>query len=92
MAQAATKTKINPPDETYTNGITSPEELITAVQSACFAMSFLHSLTQVGTPRTQLHTSAEVDFQRGTGATEICLHVSGEVPSLTVVIQLGGID
>ncbi len=63
-------------------GVTSPEELIAAAHSACFAMAFSHSLSQAGTPPTQLRTSAEVDFQPGTGITEIRLHVSGEVPGL----------
>lgn len=66
------------------NGVTSPEELIAAAHSACFAMAFSHGLTQAGTPPTQLCTSAEVDFQPGTGITEIRLHVSGEVPGLDV--------
>ena len=45
-------------------------------------MAFAHGLTEAGTPPTQLRTSAEVDFQPGTGITEIRLHVSGDVPGL----------
>ena len=64
------------------NGVTSPEELIAAAHSTCFAMAFSNGLTKAGTPPTQLRTSAEVDFQPGIGITEIRLHVSGEVPGL----------
>jgi osmotically inducible protein OsmC len=64
------------------NGVTSPEELIAAAHATCFAMAFSHALSQAGTPPTQLRTAAEVDFQPGTGITEIRLHVSGDVPGL----------
>jgi len=64
------------------NGVTSPEELIAAAHSTCFSMALSHSLAQAGTPPTQLRTSAEVDFQPGTGITAIRLTVSGEVPGL----------
>lgn len=64
------------------NGLTSPEELIAAAHTSCYAMAFAHGLTEAGTPPTQLRTSAEVDFQPGTGITEIRLHVSGDVPGL----------
>ncbi|MEI6649355.1 MAG: OsmC family peroxiredoxin, partial [Actinomycetes bacterium] len=65
------------------NGVTSPEELIAAAHSTCFAMAFSNGLAKAGTPPTQLRTSAEVDFQPGVGITEIRLHVSGEVPGLS---------
>lgn len=64
------------------NGVTSPEELLAAAHATCFAMAFSHGLAQAGTPATTLNTSAEVDFQPGTGITEIRLHVSGDVPGL----------
>jgi lipoyl-dependent peroxiredoxin len=64
------------------NGVTSPEELIAAAHSTCFSMALSHALAQAGTPPTQLRTSAEVDFQPGTGITAIRLTVSGEVPGL----------
>jgi len=64
------------------NGVTSPEELIAAAHSTCFAMALSNTLTKAGTPPTQLRTSAEVDFQPGVGITEIRLHVSGDVPGL----------
>jgi len=64
------------------NGVTSPEELIAAAHATCFSMALSHALSQAGTPPTQLRTSAEVDFQPGTGITAIRLSVSGEVPGL----------
>ena len=64
------------------NGVTSPEELIAAAHATCFSMALSLRLTQAGTPPTQLRTSAEVDFQPGTGITGIRLTVSGEVPGL----------
>lgn len=64
------------------NGVTSPEELIAAAHATCFAMALSHGLSQAGTPPTSLSTSAEVDFQPGTGITAIRLTVAGEVPGL----------
>ena len=64
------------------NGVTSPEELIAAAHSSCFAMAFSNGLAKAGTPPTQLRTAAEVDFQPGVGITEIRLFVSGDVPGL----------
>ena len=64
------------------NGVTSPEELIAAAHATCFSMALSNGLAQAGTPPTQLRTSAEVDFQPGTGITAIRLAVSGEVPGL----------
>lgn len=63
-------------------GVTSPEELIAAAHSACFSMALSHALAQAGTPPTELQTSAEVDFQPGTGITAIRLTVRGDVPGL----------
>jgi osmotically inducible protein OsmC len=64
------------------NGVTSPEELIAAAHATCFSMALSHALSQAGTPPTQLRTSAEVDFQPGTGITGIRLSVAGDVPGL----------
>ena len=64
------------------NGVTSPEELIAAAHSTCFSMALSNGLAQAGTPPTQLRTSAEVDFQPGTGITAIRLTVSGNVPGV----------
>ncbi|MEZ5186729.1 MAG: OsmC family peroxiredoxin [Candidatus Nanopelagicales bacterium] len=63
-------------------GKTSPEELIAAAHSACFSMALSNGLAGNGTPPRALETHAEVDFQPGTGITEIRLHVKGDVPGL----------
>lgn len=65
------------------NGVTSPEELIAAAHSTCFSMALSHALSQNGTPPTTVDTSAEVDFQPGTGITGIRLKVRAAVPGLT---------
>jgi lipoyl-dependent peroxiredoxin len=64
------------------NGKTSPEELIAAAHSACFAMALSHGLAQAGTPPDQLDTSATVTFVPGEGITKIALTVRGQVPGL----------
>jgi osmotically inducible protein OsmC len=65
------------------NGVTSPEELIAAAHSTCFSMALSHGLAQAGTPPTSVDTHAEVDFQPGTGITEIRLTVRASVPGLS---------
>ena len=65
------------------NGVTSPEELIAAAHSTCYSMALSHGLSQAGTPPTTVDTSAEVDFQPGTGITAIRLSVVATVPGLT---------
>ena len=64
------------------NGVTSPEELLAGAHATCFSMALSNGLAQAGTPPTELRTSAEVDFQPGTGITAIRLSVSGDVPGL----------
>ena len=63
-------------------GKTSPEELIAAAHSACFAMALSHGLAQAGTPAERLDTSATVTFVPGEGITKIVLSVRGRVPGL----------
>ena len=46
------------------DGQTSPEELIAAAHSACYAMSLSNGLTQAGHPPTTLDVSAEVTLGR----------------------------
>ena len=65
------------------HGVTSPEELIAAAHSACFSMALSHGLTGAGTPPVSLETHVEVDFQPGTGITEIRIAVRGDVPGLS---------
>jgi len=64
------------------NGKTSPEELIAAAHSACFAMALSHGLAQAGTPAEQLDTSATVTFVPGEGITKVALSVRGTVPGV----------
>ncbi len=64
------------------NGKTSPEELIAAAHSACFAMALSHALAQAGTPADELDTSATVTFVPGEGITRIALSVRGSVPGI----------
>jgi osmotically inducible protein OsmC len=64
------------------NGKTSPEELIAAAHSSCFAMALSHALAQAGTPADRLDTSATVTFVPGEGITKIALWVRGTVPGL----------
>jgi osmotically inducible protein OsmC len=46
-------------------------------------MALSHGLSQAGTPPQTVDTSAEVDFQPGTGITAIRLKVRASVPGLT---------
>jgi osmotically inducible protein OsmC len=63
-------------------GMTSPEELIAAAHSACFSMALSSALGKAGTPPQRLETHAEVDFQPGTGITQIRLSVRGSVDGI----------
>jgi osmotically inducible protein OsmC len=65
------------------NGKTSPEELIAAAHSACFSMALSAGLGKAGTPPQSLETTAAVDFQPGTGITEIRLSVVGSVEGMS---------
>src|SRR5476651_2136659 len=42
------------------DGKTSPEELIAAAHSSCFAMALSHELTQAGSPPEHLDVTAKV--------------------------------
>jgi len=64
------------------NGKTSPEELIAAAHSACFAMALSAGLAKAGTPADTLETSATVTFVPGEGITKIALSVRGTVPGV----------
>jgi lipoyl-dependent peroxiredoxin len=64
------------------NGLTSPEELIAAAHSSCFSMALSAALGKAGTPPQRLATHAEVDFQPGTGITQIRLSVRGSVEGI----------
>ena len=63
-------------------GKTSPEELIAAAHSACFAMALSNVLAKAGSPPDRLETSANVTFVPGTGITKAALTVVGTVPGI----------
>jgi osmotically inducible protein OsmC len=64
------------------NGKTSPEELIAAAWSSCFAMALSNGLAKGGNPPEKLETSATVTFQPGQGIVKGALSVRGTVPGL----------
>jgi len=67
-------------------GHTSPEELVAAAHSACYAMSLSHGLATAGTPAARLHVTAAVTLGRdsvGSAITGIALTVRGVVPGAT---------
>jgi osmotically inducible protein OsmC len=66
-------------------GQTSPEELIAAAHSACYAMSLSNLLEQGGHPPASLDVSAEVTLGRradGLAITGIALTVRGTAPGV----------
>ncbi len=68
------------------DGRTSPEELIAAAHSSCYAMAFSNSLTSDGTPPQRLHVTAVVSLNPKEGGgievTDSALTVTGVVPGL----------
>jgi lipoyl-dependent peroxiredoxin len=64
------------------HGRTSPEELIAAAHSSCFAMALAHGLEGASTPPTGLVVAADVTFQPGEGVTGIHLTVEGTVSGI----------
>ena len=68
-------------------GQTSPEELVAAAHSACFAMSLSNGLSQAGNPPTSLSVSAEVTLGKNEAGqlaiTSIVLSVDGVVPGIS---------
>jgi lipoyl-dependent peroxiredoxin len=67
------------------DGQTSPEELIAAAHSACYAMSLSNGLATAGTPPTSLDVSAEVTLDRvesGFAITTIALTARATVPGV----------
>jgi len=63
-------------------GKTSPEELIAAAWTSCFAMALSNGLAKAGNPPVKLATSATVTFQPGGGTTRRALQVRGTVPGV----------
>jgi osmotically inducible protein OsmC len=64
------------------NGKTSPEELIAAAWSSCYAMALSNVLAKAGNPPEKLETSATVTFQPGEGIIKGVLTVRGTVPGV----------
>ncbi|MEX1168766.1 MAG: OsmC family peroxiredoxin [Chloroflexota bacterium] len=68
------------------DGKTSPEELVAAAHSACFAMALSGSLARAGTPPERLDVSAEVTFDKveaGWRVVSSALTVRGRVPGMS---------
>jgi len=66
-------------------GRTSPEELLAAAHSSCFAMALSGALTRAGTPPEHMHVSATVTFAKVGEAWSVTrseLDVVGVVPGL----------
>jgi osmotically inducible protein OsmC len=68
-------------DESGRSG-TSPEELIAAAHSGCFAMQLSAYLAENGTPAENLKVTAEVELIPGTGITRSALNLEGRVPNI----------
>lgn len=69
-------------------GVTSPEELIAAAHSACFAMSLSNELAQVGGTPQSMEVTAEVDLGPDKDKGGFVL----TAVRLTAVIEVEGID
>ncbi|WP_104092207.1 OsmC family peroxiredoxin [Arthrobacter sp. GMC3] len=63
-------------------GKTSPEELIAAAHSSCFAMAFTHALGEAGIAADYVNTSAAVTFVPGTGITGSHLTLAARIPGM----------
>ncbi len=67
-------------------GVTSPEELVAAAHSACFAMQLSHLVADAGGTPQSLEVTADVSFGEdpagGFQLTGIALKVVGEVEGL----------
>lgn len=68
------------------DGKTSPEELVAAAHSSCFAMALSGTLVRAGTPPERLEVSAEVTFDKveaGWSVVSSALKVRGRVPGIS---------
>jgi len=68
------------------DGKTSPEELLAAAHSSCFAMALSGALFRAGTPPERLDVSAEVTFDKleaGWRVVSSALTVRGKVPGMS---------
>lgn len=64
-------------------GKTSPEELIAAAHSSCFAMAFSNALGEAGKAADYVNTSAAVTFVPGTGISGSHLTLAAKIPGIT---------
>ncbi|CAN5132019.1 OsmC family protein [soil metagenome] len=67
------------------DGRTSPEELLAAAHSSCFAMALSGALAKAGTPPDHVHVSATVTFDKvgdGWAVTRSELDIVGVVPGI----------
>jgi osmotically inducible protein OsmC len=68
------------------DGKTSPEELLAAAHSSCYAMALSGDLGRAGTPPEHLHVEAQVTFEKleaGWTVVSSALTVLGHVPGAT---------
>jgi lipoyl-dependent peroxiredoxin len=68
------------------DGRTSPEEMLAAAHSTCFAMALSGALGRAGTPPVRLDVSAEVTFDKleaGWRVVSSALTVHGVVPGMS---------
>ena len=68
------------------DGRTSPEELLAAAHSSCFAMALSGALGRAGTPPDHVHVSATVTFDKVGDAWTVTrseLDVVGSVPGIS---------
>src|SRR5207237_2348865 len=64
---------------------TNPEELIGAAEAGCFSMAFANALSQAGHAPQEIHTSANVHFDKtdkGWAISRIELTTEGIVPGV----------
>ena len=61
----------------------TPEELLAAAHSSCYAMALSHALGENGTPPSALSVDAVVTFVPGEGVTTSALTVSATIPGLS---------
>ena len=64
------------------DGKTSPEELVAAAHSSCYAMALSNTLAQAGHEAESLEVTATVTFVPGEGVTKSALKVVGKVPGM----------
>ena len=68
------------------NGKTSPEELVAAAHSSCYAMALSGALARAGTPPDELDVTAVVTFDKldpGWRIISSALTVRGKVPGIS---------